>query len=1088
MRTTPAKVEGVDHVTAVVAGDGTTLALRDDGTLWAWGSNGNGQLGDGTAQDKAHPVRVTGLVGAITSVATYAEHALAVTADGSVWAWGWGLYGQLGNGDALNSFTAIRVSGLPAAANVAAGSRHSLALAGDGTVYAWGDNSMGQLGDGSTSLRLSPVRVSALSNIVAISTSANSNLALDKSGQVWAWGYGGGGTLGDGTLSNRATPVMVTGLPPITGIVAGKTVSVAAAADGSVWMWGDNASGQFGDSAYSTQASPARVSGLTGYDGFSVGKAHVVAQNSSGVWAWGGNDYGQLGVGDANDRSVPTAVTALPQIKQVSAGLSHTVAVASDGSVWAWGSNGVGELADGTAAISNRPVEVRVPNGAVAVSAGRYHALALAGDGSVWAWGNNSHGGLGNGSRRDSALPQRVVALPAVSAIAGGNGFSLALEQNGTVWSWGYGDEGQLGNGQAGAQLTPKALTTISGVTQLSAHYRHALGLRQDGSVWAWGTNDYGQLGDGTSANRSTPTLVPGLAYEMIAVAAGTFHSLALDRSGNVWAWGYNAVGQLGDGTEVDRLTPARVVGLSDVVAISAGENTSYAITRDGLVWAWGYNPEGELGTGSARVNSDYPRPIEGFVDFRGIAGGVGSAVALRADGTVWSWGRNFEGQLGDATFAQRNAPVLTVNATASGPLDLNPQVAKAIPPDKIPPFFSTADRSGDLSRISVRTKTKFNADDVGKQGAVFVTATVPPGSLMPAQTAMRALGVSGAGGDADSRVLLSALSASDPFVLLNLTSSGWQPVVNGQLIAYASGVLGDQISAQTILDNADTTNLKGAQFCVGYGTSAAEMIAAARMRAVATIPDPNATGTAVVSCIVADSASTTTTTTTTSTTIATTTTTTTPPGTTTSTTASSTTTTVGVTTTTQPSVSVAIGWNLIGNGNDAILDVAATFSDANKVTTVWKWVALGGKWAFFAPSLTGQALADYAAGKGYDVLGAIGGGEGFWVNAKQPFLIGLPAGNALPAASFGSRFVSGWNLISIGEDKTPAQFNSALGFNIVTLWAWDNSTSAWYFYAPSLEAKGGSALADYIAGKGYLDFGTNNKKLGNGTGFWVNR
>ncbi len=196
-------------------------------------------------------------------------------------------------------------------------------------------------------------------------------------------------------------------------------------------------------------------------------------------------------------------------------------------------------------------------------------------------------------------------------------------------------------------------------------------------------------------------------------------------------------------------------------------------------------------------------------------------------------------------------------------------------------------------------------------------------------------------------------------------------------------------------------------------------------------------------------------------------------------------------------------GWNLIGNGDDALLDVAATFGDASSVITVWKWVANSSRWAFFAPTLIGQALTDYAASKGYDVLSTINGGEGFWVNAKQAFAAPRPAGSTIVASSFASSGTRplglGWNLIAIGETKTPSEFNIALSglsvvppnpadipVNLTTLWAWDSVQSGWYFYAPSLEKSGG--LTNYIVNKGYLDFPANNKKLGPGVGFWVNK
>jgi filamentous hemagglutinin family protein len=193
------------------------------------------------------------------------------------------------------------------------------------------------------------------------------------------------------------------------------------------------------------------------------------------------------------------------------------------------------------------------------------------------------------------------------------------------------------------------------------------------------------------------------------------------------------------------------------------------------------------------------------------------------------------------------------------------------------------------------------------------------------------------------------------------------------------------------------------------------------------------------------------------------------------------------------------LGWNLLGNCTDAPLDVASTFGDASKVSTVWKWNPASNTWAFYSPSLTVQELTDYTTSKGYEVLATIGSGEGFWVNAKTPFAFALPAGKLLSAADFQTKLVPGWNMISIGENKLPGQFNSVISQappsvggatspSLNAVWAWDNAQSNWYFYAPSLEAQGGTALTDYINSKGYLDFTAANKMLAPGTGFWVKK
>lgn len=825
IRQAPARVDGIGRAMAVASGAAHTLVLQEDGTLFSFGNNDNSQLGDGTIQGRSHPVRVNGFSGAVSAIAAGSAHSLAVTADGQVWAWGSGLYGQVGNGSSNDQPVPVVVPHLPKALAVAAGSLHSLALLADGSVWAWGDNSSGQLGNGGGSAAVIPVTVSKLANIVAISSKAAHNLALDASGQVWAWGYGGWGALGDGGTGNRATPVLVLGLPRIVAIEAGNAVSLAVAADGSVWLWGNDAYGQFGDSRFAgpaaSQLNPVNVAALAGYSRFSVGEQHVLARAADGALrAWGWNGYGQLGVGDINDRALPSLVAGVPAIRQLAARATHSVAVADDGSVWTWGSNGNGESADPTVALSNLPLSVPLPKSIVGLSAGSFHALALGGDGSVWAWGGNNTGALGNGGQRDLFLPQRVPDLPVMTALAAGSEFSLALAADGTVWSWGSQDAGRLGNGQdSGAQSKPQRLPGLSTVTALSAGYQHALALGADGTVWAWGLNNYGQLGDGSTSNRSTPVPVPGLP-KIAAVAAGDFHSLALGRDGQVWAWGYNISGQLGDGSSSDRHGPVRVGGVDRAVAIAAGDRTGYAITQDSRLWAWGLNEEGQLGAGAVSGHELAAHTVNGIADFTAVSGRSGYAVGLRRDGTVWGWGRNFEGQLGDGTFAERDAPALALDGKGRQALDLDPAVVNDIPPARLPPLLAHATRSGDLSRLSLQVD--LDAAVLGRDGRFsgqgFAAACGP--------------------------CLVYVAAVYNDTLLLADEQHNWvtplpQQISNNALPAFLRGV---QVSSQArltvdILQQVDVSGMPGAQILVGYGSSTQEMLAAGRYYPVFTVP-----------------------------------------------------------------------------------------------------------------------------------------------------------------------------------------------------------------------------------------------------------
>ncbi len=189
--------------------------------------------------------------------------------------------------------------------------------------------------------------------------------------------------------------------------------------------------------------------------------------------------------------------------------------------------------------------------------------------------------------------------------------------------------------------------------------------------------------------------------------------------------------------------------------------------------------------------------------------------------------------------------------------------------------------------------------------------------------------------------------------------------------------------------------------------------------------------------------------------------------------------------------ISVAAGWNLLGNGSDVALDVTRVFADSQRFVTVWKWLAAQKSWAFYSPALVVQgttALQDYAASKGYQVLLSIEAGEGYWVNTLQAGSIAMPYGNAVTSTSLGFTLVSGWNLAAVGTSDTPKQFCQLQSTTVTSLWAWDNPQSRWYFYAPNLDAQGASVLADYIVSKGYLDFISRAKKLGPEVGFWVNK
>ncbi|HYO72467.1 MAG TPA: RCC1 repeat-containing protein, partial [Archangium sp.] len=240
MISTPVQVPGLTGATAVSAGGTHALVLRNDGTVWGWGSNSSGQLGEVTLpSESSTPVLVPGLSG-VTAIAVGTTHSLLLLDDGSVRTCGDNAFGQLGNGKTLHRFTPVPVSGLTSVTTVLAGNTHSLALRQDGTVWAWGSNTAGQLGDGTSINRRTPIQVPGLTGVTALAGSWAHSLALRQDGTLWAWGENNFGQLGDGTTRNRRTPVQVPGLTGITAIAASGSHSLALRQDGTVWAWGLN--------------------------------------------------------------------------------------------------------------------------------------------------------------------------------------------------------------------------------------------------------------------------------------------------------------------------------------------------------------------------------------------------------------------------------------------------------------------------------------------------------------------------------------------------------------------------------------------------------------------------------------------------------------------------------------------------------------------------------------------------------------------------------------------------------------------------------------------------------------------------------
>jgi alpha-tubulin suppressor-like RCC1 family protein len=440
-------------------------------------------------------------------------------------------------------------------------------------------------------------------------------------------------------------------------------------ADGTVCADGDNQYGTIGDGTSVDRKTPVRVAGVTGAVQVATGYYHTLALKSDGtVWGWGFDGNGQLGDGSAFDKPTPIQVPGLTGIIAVAAGDRHSLALKNDGTVWSWGSNGSGQLGDGTNTGRSTPVQVIQLSGVVAISAGASFSIALKSDGTVWGWGVNSAGQLGDGTNMGKLSAVQVAGLTGVMSIASGAAHTLALKTDGTVWGWGYNGYGELGDGSSGNfRFNIVRAGTLTGVVSIASGDDHSLAVKSDGTIWAWGLNNSGQLGDATNVQRLTPVQVSGFTGG-VAVGAGTAHSFAVKSDGSMWAWGSNSNGQLGNGTLMASLLPVassacgpatfQGAGKSSVASrLSATQNYSLAVKGDGTVVGSGDNTYGQLGDGTTtnRSSATAAAGLNGIVQ---ISAGWYHAMALKNDGTVRAWGFGGNGQLGDGTVISKPTPI----------------------------------------------------------------------------------------------------------------------------------------------------------------------------------------------------------------------------------------------------------------------------------------------------------------------------------------------------------------------------------------------------------------------------------------------
>lgn len=688
-QTSPMQVlapSGGNAVAEVSAGQNHTCLRMNNGSLFCWGRNDSGQLGDGNTTQRVSRAYVSTLGYTVVEVSAGYDHTCARTTGGKLFCWGSNARGQLGIGtdpSPRTTPTLVTLPGNAVAAEVTTGTYFTCARSTDGSLYCWGDNTFGQLGLGDLTQRTSPVQVPlaiqksppifppVAVKFAGVSAGERHTCAMSTDHKLWCWGYGSYGQLGNGTSGYSTSPQQVTVLGAnVAQLSAGHYHTCARESDNTLWCWGDNRAGELGIGNAPNQLNPIQVSALGATVAeVSAGNGYTCAHKTDGtLWCSGSNGSGQLGDGTTTDRSTPVKVAALTAaIAEVSVGYEYSCARKTDGTIWCWGDNSAGQLGDGTTLHHATPVKVQAPGVIFAeVAAHSHHTCARTMDGRLFCWGDNSLDQLGIGNATPQLTPVQVSALGnSVAAVAVGEESTCASKGDGTLWCWGANEFGQLGLGSWGGLLPNptqvKGLNPYLAILDVSIGLGTTCAVEGDGTLWCWGLDDFGQIGVGNIGDgRATPTQVTAIS-NITKVSGNIRNTCAIDLSLKLYCWGDNSTGQLGGGNLwAEQATPLQVPAQANgYIDVSTGYSHTCARTADNGLWCWGDNSCGQLGIGPASTTPQMtPLPVTALGSaVAKVAAGESHTCARKLDGTMWCWGCAGYGALGDGTFASATRP-----------------------------------------------------------------------------------------------------------------------------------------------------------------------------------------------------------------------------------------------------------------------------------------------------------------------------------------------------------------------------------------------------------------------------------------------
>lgn len=601
------------------------LAVKPDGTLWGWGDGSGGVLGTGNGARYSSPVQIGSDTDWYDVAQSSSSASFALKTNGTLWSWGSNSVGQLGQNIAstVARSSPVQIGALTNWAKIFSVQGNSMyAIKTDGTLWAWGENAAGQLGINNRVNRSSPVQVGALTNWGKVCAPfSDRTFFLTTSGVMYGVGTNTSGSLGIGNVVNRSSPVQIGSESwlEVSNRIDGNSVA-AIRADGTLWGWGVQSSGNvpvgLTNGTTTTTSSPVQIGsalwddiGFKAYQGYNTGKGIV------GTTAWFGyqqGTYGPYGTIASN----PGWGEVIPPVnistkspfplgstkwKSISSGALASAGIKEDGTLWAWGYNNKGVLGQDDIVSRSSPVQIGSDTWKYATIGSVLAAIKT--DGTLWTSGSAYVNGTS--STVDRSSPVQVGSSTGWTVVkscgqltASVTGSVIALN-NGSLYTWGYNFSGELGRNNRTDRASPGAAiggdtwtdVSIGGYNTGTSSRASAAAIRDDGTLWTWGSNASGQLGHRNRTVRSSPVQV-GTLTNWKKVWVGDEYMFAVKTDGTLWAWGLNGLGQLGDGTTINRSSPVQIGSDTNWTGAAPGGSTSAAIAllvkSDGSLYVTG--------------------------------------------------------------------------------------------------------------------------------------------------------------------------------------------------------------------------------------------------------------------------------------------------------------------------------------------------------------------------------------------------------------------------------------------------------------------------------------------------------------------